>query len=269
MSNVAPVTEHVFAPMDGPELRYAVRGNTASASLVFIHGWPDSWRSFEPVLEALPPAVSAISGFGGSSAPATGFTPADFAADVQKLVDHLGITSAACVGHSMGSLVAQRLAAAHPRWLAGLILIGGFNRLADDAFDEVWSVLQNLSDAPDEAFVRAFQSSTLARPIAAPLFDQIVGESMKAPARVWKAAFAGIRAMPPDSLARISAPTLLLWGDHDALVPRTEQNRLLAAISGARLIVYEGAGHSPNWEEPAHVASDIAKFLEQLGRSLH
>ena len=61
----------------------------------------------------------------------------------------------------------------------------------------------------------------------------------------------------------ITAPTLLLWGDQDALVPRTEQDTLLAAIPGSRLVVYNGAGHSPNWEEPKRVARDIETFLRQ------
>jgi len=50
--------------------------------------------------------------------------------------------------------------------------------------------------------------------------------------------------MPHD--ATITAPTLLVWGDQDALVAHTEQDALLTAICGARLVVCEGAGHSPN-----------------------
>jgi pimeloyl-ACP methyl ester carboxylesterase len=91
-------------------------------------------------------------------------------------------------------------------------------------------------------------------------FDQLVAESLQAPARVWRAAFAGIRTMPPAHDAGITAPTLLLWGDQDALVPRTEQDNLLSAIPDARLVVYRGAGHSPNWELPARVARDIEAF---------
>lgn len=64
---------------------------------MFVHGWPDSWRSFQPVLDALPPTVGAVSvslrGFGGSDAPAGGYTPDVFAADVLDLARHLGVTS--------------------------------------------------------------------------------------------------------------------------------------------------------------------------------
>ena len=50
----------------------------------------------------------------------------------------------------------------------------------------------------------------------------------------------------------------------DALVPRAEQDALLAAIPRSRLHVYQGAGHSPNWERPEQVASDITAFMREV-----
>lgn len=268
MTAISPITEHVLTSAAGRRLRYARRGTDALATVVFVHGWPDSWRSFQPVIDALPPTVGAVSvslrGFGGSDAPADGYTPDDFVADVRDVVEHLGVTSAVFVGHSMGTLVVQRLAASHPEVVAGLVLIGGFNRLPDDVFDEVWSVVEDLADPISEQFVHEFQSSTLAAPVPAGFFDQLIAESLRAPARVWRAAFAGIRTMPPADDTVIVAPTLLVWGDQDALVPRAQQEVLLSAIPDSRLVIYEGAGHSPNWEQPERVAHDIDAFLHPL-----
>ena len=206
-------------------------------------------------------SASACAASAGPTHRPDGYTPDDFAADIHELAEHLDVTSAVFVGHSMGTLVVQRLAASHPETVAGLVLIGGLNRLPDDVFADVWSAVEDLTDPISEQFVREFQSSTLAAPVPAGFFDQLVAESLKAPARVWRAAFAGIRTMPPAHDARITAPTLLLWGDQDALVPRTEQDNLLSAIPDARLVVYSGAGHSPNWEQPTRVARDIEAFL--------
>ena len=50
-------------------------------------------------------------------------------------------------------------------------------------------------------------------------------------------------------------------------MPRAEQDALLAAIPDARLVVYNGAGHSPNWEQPERVARDIEAFLRRCQRS--
>jgi pimeloyl-ACP methyl ester carboxylesterase len=265
MTTKATIIEDTLALASGLRLRYATHRADLPVSIVFVHGWPDSWRSFEPVLDALPPTIGAISvslrGFGGSDAPLDGYTPDDFAADVSELVDRLCVTSALFVGHSMGTLVVQRLAAAHPEVVAGLVLIDGFRALPDEVFEELWSAVHDLADPISEQFVREFQSSTLAAPVPDQFFEQLVAESLRAPARVWRAAVGGFRAMP--RATAISAPTLLLWGDRDALVPRSEQEVLLAAIPRAELVIYEGAGHSPNWEQPARVAGDIEAFLRR------
>jgi len=67
------------------------------------------------------------------------------------------------------------------------------------------------------------------------------------------------------ALGNIRAPTLLLWGDHDALFSRAEQDLFLAAVADARLKVYEETGHCPNWERPDDVAADIASFMRKRG----
>ena len=74
-------------------------------------------------------------------------------------------------------------------------------------------------------------------------------QSLKAPARVWP------------ELGRIVAPTLLLWGKHDGLFSREEQERLAAAIPGARLRVVPETGHSPHLERPEQIADDLDAFM--------
>ena len=69
--------------------------------------------------------------------------------------------------------------------------------------------------------------------------------------------------LTPD-LGRISVPTLLLWGDQDAIVPGAVQRALAAGIPFAKLAVLGGTGHAPHWEEPAHVADEIAAFVATL-----
>ena len=66
-----------------------------------------------------------------------------------------------------------------------------------------------------------------------------------------------------DELHTITAPTLLLWGDRDAIFPRKDQDGLVGAIPGARLKVYAETGHCPNWERPQEVAADLMAFMTQ------
>ena len=66
-----------------------------------------------------------------------------------------------------------------------------------------------------------------------------------------------------EELDRITAPTLLIWGDADRLVDRHMQSALLERISIAELLVYPRVGHTPRWERPARFADDVAAFAER------
>jgi pimeloyl-ACP methyl ester carboxylesterase len=92
-----------------------------------------------------------------------------------------------------------------------------------------------------------------------------VEESLKVPARVWKAALQGLFiADHSGELRGIRAPTLIVWGDRDEFFRRHDQDALAAAIAGAELLVYQGAGHAPHWEEPERFAIDLAAFVRQV-----
>ena len=257
---------------DGTRINYAGTGGEIAGPgryIVFIHGWPDSWRSFEPVMAALPddqPAISiSLPGFGGSDPVASPARPSDLARAVIASCDAIGVTDAVFVGHSLGTLVAQRLAERRPDLVAGLVLIGAMAEVPAELVDELRSIVAEFTDPLDEGFVREFQASTLAQPVPPELFETIVAESLRLPAAVWRSTVAGMRADRTQRPRGVTAPTLLIWGDHDGLASRDQQHRLLAALPDARLEVYEAAGHSPNWEQPGRVADDIAAFVQALG----
>jgi non-heme chloroperoxidase len=65
-------------------------------------------------------------------------------------------------------------------------------------------------------------------------------------------------------LATLRPPTMLVWGDADRLVGREMQDRLGRLLPRAELSVYEGAGHTPRWEQPARFAGDVAAFASRV-----
>jgi non-heme chloroperoxidase len=102
-------------------------------------------------------------------------------------------------------------------------------------------------------------------PLRPAFFETVIAENLKVPARVWKATFEGlIEAVPATETAAIAVPTLVIWGDRDRFLPRDDQEALAAAIDGARLAIYEGAGHAVHWEEPERVAADIVALTQQI-----
>jgi pimeloyl-ACP methyl ester carboxylesterase len=258
-------TEASLRLPDGARINYARSGD--GVHVVFVHGWPDSWRSFQPVIEALPTQISAVSvslpGFGGSDAMPSPVRPSDLATAVIALCDALHVERAVFVGHSLGTLVCQRLAERRPDLVRGLVLIGGLAEIPAELNEELRAVVAAFTDEIDEAFAREFQASTLAAPVPDGFFETLVAESLRAPAAVWQATVAGMRADRRTGPSGITVPTLLIWGDKDGLALRDQQERLLAELPDARLEVYRDAGHSPNWEQPARVAADIVAFSKQ------
>src|SRR5688572_10818305 len=89
---------------NGLTVSYASHGHLSSPVVVFVPGPTDSWRSYESVLDQLPPSIRAIAvsqrGHGDSHKPATGYGVEDFAADVVPLLDGLGVEQAVLAGHS-------------------------------------------------------------------------------------------------------------------------------------------------------------------------
>lgn len=257
----------------GVTLEYAEQGGATGVPVVFLHGIGDSRRSFERVLPHLPRTVRAFAltqrGHGESSRPEDGYRNEDMAADVAAFLDALHLDRAVVVGHSMGSTIAQRFGVDHPDRALGLVLTSAFYSLADsEAAQELHAAVATIEDPVDPAFVRQFQESTLARPVPPGFFETVVQESLKLPARVWKALVAAsLQGEFSSALDQIEAPTLLIWGDRDEMVPRSDQDALVAAIPDARLLVYRGAGHAVPWEEPERLASDLASFVEAVGGS--
>lgn len=268
-----PTLHQVQAP-GRVRLEFAEQGNRSGTPVIALHGVTDSWRSFEPVLPHLPPDLRVLAltqrGHGGSEKPASGYRPADFAADVVAFMDAMAIERAVLVGHSMGSVNAMRCAIDHPSRVAGLLLAGTmpwFGRPPElQAFHREHIV--PLTDPVPEAFARDFQCSTLARPIAASMLDRFVAESLRVPAHVWRAAFDGFIADDFSArLRQIEVPTLIVWGRHDAFCSADDQAAMQALIRTARLVEYTDAGHAMHWEEPQRFALDLTRFATSVAAS--
>ena len=255
----------------GLMLPYLDQGPPDAPPVVLLHGITDSGPSFEPVMAHLPGNLRVLAptqrGHGDASAPDS-YRVVDFAADLESFLNEVGLERFVLVGHSMGAAIAQRFAIDHPERVSGLVLVGAFAALARNPASIEFGVttLAPLTDPLDPTFVREFQEGTLARPLPEAVLNGIVAESLKVPARVWKAAWAGLLEadLTPD-LARITAPTLLIWGDRDDMALQTEQEILHRSLPIVRLVIFEGAGHAPHWEEPERFASVVADFLVSAG----
>jgi non-heme chloroperoxidase len=246
---------------------YTERGRDGGIPLILVHGLTDSMRSYEPVLDALPDTVHAYAitqrGHGDAAKTANGYSARELAGDVVAFMDAHGIERAVVAGHSHGSTVARRVAADHPGRVLGCVLAGAFSPYREQpVLVGLLDEFRTLQDPVGAAYAREWQESTLANPVPEAFMETVVAETRKVPVRVWDAALRGMLEERAQPQPRIEAPTLLAWGEKDAMVTRADQDDLLGAIPHARLLVYEGAGHALHWEQPERYAADLAAFAE-------
>jgi pimeloyl-ACP methyl ester carboxylesterase len=250
----------------GVTLHYWEQGNPHGEPVIMLHGFTDSWNSYALVLPLLSPAYHVFAldqrGHGESSKSASSFSTDDMVADVVAFLDAQGIDQANVVGHSMGSMVAQLVAIRHPDRVNKLVLLGSMTVCGNPGVLEFNAVVQTLTDPIDPAFARDFQVSTQVNEIAPAFLEKAVAESLKVPAHVWRQALASfVQQESTHDLYKISAPTLILWGDQDPYFPRSDQETLAALIPQATLRIYEQVSHNPHWEQPERFVADLEQFL--------
>lgn len=251
----------------GVRLHYVEQGNANGPTVILLHGYSDSWVSWEQVLPLIDKKnhvyVPDQRGHGESDRPASGYSFPDFAGDIIAFMDAKRIKKATIVGHSMGSFVAQHVATLAPERVEKLVLVGSAPAVSNGEVSQLQIEVNALTDPVPVKFVTEFQKSVITRPVQDEFMDRVIQESMKLPAHVWRHTMAGMLAKNSTvALSHIKSPTLIIWGDRETVFPRrADQEVLRKGIPNARLKIYAGTGHCPNWEEPARFAKDLEEFM--------
>jgi pimeloyl-ACP methyl ester carboxylesterase len=245
-----------------------VQGDAAAKPVLLLHPWGESRRSFDRLVP-LPTGYRVyapdLRGQGEADKPVSGYSLTEQAEDAEAILDAVNLPSAAVVGSSSGGYVAQQLATMHPERVAALVLVGSPLSLHGRApfADEV----EALTDPIDEPWVRDSLSwFPLVHAVPQWFIEDRVRDGLRMPAHAWKGILEGLgTATPPTEAGIIQAPTLILWGERDTLLPRGDQEILAARVAGSSLKVYPDVGHLVLWEVPERVADDAAAFLRSLG----
>jgi pimeloyl-ACP methyl ester carboxylesterase len=271
--------EERFADVKGMRLRYYVGGS--GPPLVLVHGLAGAaanWTLVAPALAARRRLlVPDLPGHAGSSPLAAAPTLNPFADAVAALARREGLAPAAVVGHSLGGVVALRLAIRHEDAVRAVVLaapagISSTARRADIAFTILSAVRPARLFAPLRSAIARSRllraavfgywevSDTAAfSPLAVEAF--LSGPAIHSD--VDSAGWALLRDDPRTDLARIRCPVLVLWGARDHLVP-VEDGIEYARRLGAPLRIVAGCGHLLIGERPDACADAILSFLEAL-----
>jgi pimeloyl-ACP methyl ester carboxylesterase len=260
------------AAVRGIDLHYEVAGS--GPPVLFISGTGGDLRTkpgpFDsPLARRCTLAAYDQRGLGQSGKPDGPYTMTDYADDAAGLLDVLGWASAGVIGVSFGGMVAQELAIRHPERVDRLVLISpdGF---ASPGFEygkpaEVPAMVKLMRYALPKPMLRSSLVPAYGDPAA--MTDALATryyELMLAPG-VRDAMIARLEQVrledPEPLLRRIRAPTLLLWGERDRMIPVANAQDYLRLLPDARLQVLPGLGHVPHEEAPAVALAPVRAFL--------
>jgi pimeloyl-ACP methyl ester carboxylesterase len=271
-----------YQTVHGYQRAYRMAGT--GPPLLLLHGIGDSSVSWVPLMSELAERYTVVApdllGHGASDKPRADYSVAAYANGMRDLLDVLDIDRATVVGHSLGGGVAAQIAYQYPhrcerlvlvasggvaravtpilrlasvpfaemtlpmvkwptsRW-SGLIALGILKRLDTDLgrdADELIRVFDGLPDGPTRvAFTRTLRSVVDWRGQVVTMLD---------------------RCYLADDL-----PTLLVWGDRDAIIPVKHGRMAHAAMPSSRLEIFEGAGHFPHHADPERFMTLLDEFV--------
>ena len=255
----------------GVELAVTVTGE--GPPLLMIPGLGASRRVYAPIVPLLAARLRVVvldpRGVGESGATPGPYTMAQLAADAASVLDAAGLDAAAVWGASMGGMVAQHLALLHPDRVSRLLLActtcGGPHAVPPSR-EAAAAVQGRGARTPGEAYRLACTVLYAGAWQAAhpDVIEREVAERERHPVRggVFAAQQAAVRGHDTwERLPGITAPTLVLHGDEDAVVP-VDNGRILAdRIPGAELQLLPGRGHLFFHESPTESADAVLRFM--------
>jgi pimeloyl-ACP methyl ester carboxylesterase len=263
-----------FVTLEGVRLHVRDTGPRNGPPVLLLHGFGSSlhtWDQWAVLLEADRRVIRLdLPGFGLTGADPTGdYSDLRAVALLEGLLDRLGVAQADVVGSSMGGRIAWRFAAERPARVRRLVL------MAPDGFASAGFTYDRPAGVP--LLMRALPYT-----LPMPLLRGGVAPAYADPASLTDSALERYRDMmiapgvrpaildrmathvlvPPEPfLRRVTAPTLLLWGASDRMVPAAHAADYARQLPDSRTVVLPGLGHVPMEEDPARALAPVTAFL--------
>ncbi|WP_298337185.1 alpha/beta hydrolase [uncultured Erythrobacter sp.] len=268
---------------NGQEVHLRDEGPRDALPIILLHGSAADLHTWQPWADGLSSDYRVIryDQIGhGLTGPAVGgtYTLADFTGDVERIADHLGLERFVLGGNSMGGWVTAGYALENPERLAGIVLVDAsgspVRRTSGSGGNTGFSIATTpvLNQGmrfitPRSIIERSLSQSVSNQEIVTPEAVDRYWELLRYPGN--RAAtidrFATKRVVYSDEDIRsLTMPTLILWGEEDALTPVEAGTWYHKRLPSSSLIAYPGIGHLPHEEAPEATLTDLRAWLNTL-----
>jgi pimeloyl-ACP methyl ester carboxylesterase len=261
-------TPQKFTDVNGYTIRYLDYGPPNGKILILLHGIGASAERWSRVIPSLSRyyhlIIPDIIGFGYSDKPAVEYTLDFFINDFFKVfLDNLHISKASIIGSSFGGHVATEFAIRFNRMVEKLVLVSpaGMMKTSTPTLDKyIMAALYPVYEHVYEAFREmTYDSDAVNEEIVMDFVNRMRLTNAK---YAFMSTLLGIRYAPKlkDRLSNIIAPTLLVWGDNDKMIP-LEYAKEYNEIPKMELVVIKNCGHTPHVEKPIKFNEIVLRFL--------
>jgi pimeloyl-ACP methyl ester carboxylesterase len=275
------MSQLTYLELHGDRIAYRDAGD--GPALLLIHGMAGSSATWQAIIPQLSKKFRVIApdllGHGMSAKPRGDYSLGAFAVFLRDLLDELGVDRATVIGQSLGGGIAMQFAHQHRDYCERLALIGS-GGLGPDL-----SPMLRMLSAPGAEFVLPVVAPQPVLNLGNKLGSWLTSAGIQSPraGQMWhaysslsdaqtrRAFLRTLRSVVDHRGQAVSAlnklhvaaglPTVLIWGDHDRIIPVAHAYAAHDALTGSRLEVLEGVGHFPHVEAPMAVADILEDFI--------
>ena len=233
---------------------------------VLVHGYlggQEMWRYQEDLKDHFELIMPSLPGYGESAFMTAPSTIRENAVKVFELLDHLGIETFYLLGHSMGGMIVQEMAALSPERVERLICFGtGSIGVLPSRFETIEESREKIKKVGIKQARESIAKTWFVDYLLGDGYQLCLDEGAKA---TTQAALASLDAWDSwdgrGQLEKIQSPTLILWSDKDRSYDWNQQEILKKGISDSIVEIIEGCAHNSHMEKPELVNRIIRQFL--------